>query len=106
MRGEALNEHRTREHYDSLISEAFAQMRKVVRDDGVVTIVFGHGEPEVATPFAPDGPRGLVMTASRPANTESGGQQGKANIETTLTMACRPAPGSAPRQQRDRLKPR
>ena len=39
---------------------------------------------------------GLVMTGSWPANTESGGQQGKANIETTLTMACRPAPAGRP----------
>ena len=47
VRGEAPDEHRTREHYDTLIAEAFAEMRRVVRDDGVVTIVFGHGEPEV-----------------------------------------------------------
>jgi len=98
VRGEAPNEHRTREHYDSLISEAFAQMRKVVRDDGVVTIVFGHGEPEVWQRLLHSMDRaGLVMTASWPANTESGGQQGKANIETTLTMACRPAPTGRPR---------
>jgi adenine-specific DNA methylase len=30
-----------------MAAEAFAQMRQVVRDDGVMTIVFGHGEPEV-----------------------------------------------------------
>lgn len=98
VRGEAPEEHRTRAHYDSLISEAFAQMRKVVRDDGVVTIVFGHGEPEVWQRLLHSMDRaGLVMTASWPANTESGGQQGKANIETTLTMACRPAPAGRPR---------
>lgn len=98
VRGEAPNEHRTREHYDSLISEAFAQMRKVVCDDGVVTIVFGHGEPEVWQRLLHSMDRaGLVMTASWPANTESGGQQGKANIKTTLTMACRPAPTGRPR---------
>lgn len=98
VRGEAPKEHRTREHYDSLISEAFAQMRKVVRDDGVVTIVFGHGEPEVWQRLLHSMDQaGLVMTASWPANTESGGQQGKANIETTLTMACRPAPTGRPR---------
>lgn len=85
-------EHRTRQHYDTLISRAFAEMRRVVRDDGVVTIVFGHGDPEVWQRLlnAITG-AGLVMTGSWPANTESGGQQGKANITTTLTMACRPA---------------
>jgi putative DNA methylase len=97
VRGEAPDEHRTREHYDALIAEAFAQMRRAVRDDGVVTIVFGHGEPEVWQRLLRSIERaGLVMTGSWPANTESGGQQGKANIETTLTMACRPAPGNRP----------
>ncbi|KJK51673.1 DNA methyltransferase [Lentzea aerocolonigenes] len=97
VRGEAPHEHRTRKHYDTLIAEAFAQMRQVVRDDGVVTIVFGHGEPEVWQRLLHSIERaGLVMTGSWPANTESGGQQGKANIETTLTMACRPAPGGRP----------
>ncbi|MGW1687626.1 DUF1156 domain-containing protein [Streptomyces albidoflavus] len=97
VRGEAPDEHRTREHYDTLIADAFAQMRQVVRDDGVVTIVFGHGEPEVWQRLLHSIDRaGLVMTGSWPANTESGGQQGKANIETTLTMACRPAPAGRP----------
>ncbi|MFJ1529747.1 DUF1156 domain-containing protein [Streptomyces mirabilis] len=97
VRGDAPNEHRTREHYDTLIAEAFTQMRQVVRDDGVVTIVFGHGEPEVWQRLLHSIERaGLVMTGSWPANTESGGQQGKANIETTLTMACRPAPFGRP----------
>ncbi|WP_410580162.1 hypothetical protein [Amycolatopsis sp. lyj-108] len=97
VRGEAPDEHRTREHYDTLIAEAFAQMRQVVRDDGVVTIVFGHGEPEVWQRLLHSIERaGLVMTGSWPANTESGGQQGKANIETTLTMACRPAKAGRP----------
>lgn len=90
-------EHRTRQHYDTLISKAFAEMRRVVRDDGVVTIVFGHGDPEVWQRLlgAITG-AGLVMTGSWPANTESGGQQGKANITTTLTMACRPAAPNRP----------
>jgi adenine-specific DNA methylase len=88
-------DHRTRSHYDTNIAAAFAEARRTVKDDGVVTIVFGHGEPEVwQRLLASVGAAGLVMTASWPANTESGGQQGKANIETTLTMACRPAPAN------------
>lgn len=90
-------EHRTREHYDRLISEAFAEMRRVVRDDGVVTIVFGHGDPEVwQRLLGAITAAGLVLTGSWPANTESGGQQGKANITTTLTMPCRPAAPNRP----------
>jgi putative DNA methylase len=35
---------------------------------------------------------GLVLTGSWPARTEHGGAAGSANIVTTLTLACRPAP--------------
>ena len=86
-------EHRTREHYDKLIAQAFKEMCRVVRSSGVVTIVFGHGDPVVwQRLLSAIDSAGLIMTGSWPANTESGGSQGKANIETTLTMACRPAP--------------
>ena len=97
VRGEAPDEHRTREHYDRLMARAFTEMRRVVKNDGVVTIVFGHGEPEVWKRLLDSIQQaGLVMTGSWPANTEDGGQQGKANIKTTLTMACRPAPPDRP----------
>ena len=90
--GKSEHEHRDRAHYDRLIAVAFREMRRVVQNDGVVTIVFGHGEPEVwRRLLGAISQANLVMTGSWPANTESGGQQGKANIETTLTMSCRPA---------------
>ncbi len=90
-------EHRTRDHYDRLITQAFSEMRRVVREDGVVTIVFGHGDPDVwRRLLGALHDAGLVMTGSWPANTEAGGQQGKANIKTTLTMACRPAATNRP----------
>jgi putative DNA methylase len=95
--GKAPGEHRDRHHYDSRIAKAFGEMRRVVREDGVVTIVFGHGEPEVwQRLLGAIQNADLVMTASWPANTEAGGQQGKANIETTLTMSCRPAKPGRP----------
>ena len=97
VRGDAPQEHRTAEHYDRLIRDAFSEARRVVADDGVVTIVFGHGEPEVwQRLLSALADAGLVMTGSWPANTESGSHQGKANIETTLTMSCRPAPDNRP----------
>jgi adenine-specific DNA methylase len=88
------DEHRNRQHYDAHIARAFAEMRRVVSRDGLVTIVFGHGEPEVwQRLLGAISNAGLVMTASWPANTEAGGANGgMASIETTLTMACRPAP--------------
>ena len=90
-------DHRTRQHYDTSIAKAFTEARRVVRPDGVVTIVFGHGDPEVwhrlldAITSA-----GLVLTGSWPAKTEAGGSAGSANIVTTLTMSCRPAPPHRP----------
>jgi len=86
-------DHRTRTHYDATISRAFAEARRVVVPDGVVTIVFGHGDPEVwHRLLGAITKAGLVLTGSWPAKTESGGSTGSANIVTTLTMCCRPAP--------------
>jgi adenine-specific DNA methylase len=96
--GAGPEEHRTREHYDTRIQAAFREAGRVVRKDGLVTIVFGHGEVEVWERLlqAISG-GGLVLTGSWPANTESGSSSGrKANIKTTLTMACRPAPPDRP----------
>ena len=90
-------EHRTREHYDRCIAAALAEARRVVRGDGVVTIVFGHGEPEVwHRLLAAITKGGLFLTGSWPAKTEAGGAAGSANIVTTLTMSCRPAPVGRP----------
>jgi len=95
--GKSPGEHRDREHYDKSIATAFSEMRRVVTDDGLVTIVFGHGEPEVwKRLLGAISSAGLVMTGSWPARTEAGGQQGKANIETTLTMCCRPVTADRP----------
>ena len=90
-------EHRRPELYDSNISLAFSEMRRTVKDDGVVSIVFGHGEPEVWKRLLTAIERaGLVLTGSWPAQTEKGGSAGSANIVTTLTLACRPAPPNRP----------
>lgn len=91
--GKQAGDHRTLEHYDSMISKAYAEMRRVIADDGVVTIVFGHGDLDVWYRMlnALD-QAGLVMTASWPAKTEAGGAgAGSLNIVTTVTMSCRPA---------------
>lgn len=91
------NEHRTPEFYRSKIAEAFAECRRVVHDDGVVSIVFGHGDPDAWRQLLDAiSDAGLVLTGAWPANTEKGGQAGSANIQTTLTLACRPAPPDRP----------
>ncbi|MDX2758197.1 DUF1156 domain-containing protein [Streptomyces europaeiscabiei] len=92
--GGPAGDHRTREHYDSSIARAFAEARRVVTEDGVVTIVFGHGDLEVwHRLLSAISAAGLILTGSWPAKTEAGGASATAaNIVTTLTMACRPAP--------------
>jgi putative DNA methylase len=71
----AENEHRDRAHYDAKISRAFSEARRVVRDEGVVTIVFGHGEPEGwHRLLGAISAAGLVLTGSWPARTEKGGR--------------------------------
>ncbi|MFI5861504.1 DUF1156 domain-containing protein [Streptomyces sp. NPDC051546] len=92
--GGPAGDHRTREHYDSSIARAFTEARRVVADDGVVTIVFGHGDLEVwHRLLSAISAAGLILTGSWPAKTEAGGASATAaNIVTTLTMACRPAP--------------
>ena len=95
--GVSVSDHRTQTFYDSMISKAFAESRRVVTEDGVVTIVFGHGDPEVwHRLLGAISAAGLVLTGSWPAKTEAGGSAGSANIVTTLTMATRPAPPRRP----------
>ncbi|MCY3851370.1 MAG: hypothetical protein OXF75_11325 [Acidimicrobiaceae bacterium] len=90
--GQRIGDHRTREHYDRCITRAVAEARRVVAEGGVVTIMFGHDDPDVwQRLLAAIGEAGLVLTGSWPARTESGSQMGRVNIETTLTLACRPA---------------
>jgi putative DNA methylase len=69
-----------------------------------VTIVFGHGDPEVwHRLLGAITAGGLYLTGSWPAKTESGGRAGSANIVTTLTLSCRPAPASRPAGRVDRV---
>jgi adenine-specific DNA methylase len=90
--GSAVGDHRTADHYDSMIARAFKEAQRVVRADGIVAIVFGHGEPEVWHRLLNAITKArLFLTGSWAAKTEVGGGAGSANIVTTLTLACRPA---------------
>ena len=95
--GNAAGEHRNRAHYDASITKAFAEAARVVTGDGVVSIVFGHGDPDVWHRFLRSvAAADLVLTGSWPARTEARTGGGSANIVTTLTMACRRAPAERP----------
>ena len=97
--GNKEGDHRTKEHYKNCIAKAFDQARRKITPDGVVTIIFGHGDPDVWHDLlAAIDNAGLVLTGSWPARTEraAGPGTGDSNIETTLTLACRPAPSDRP----------
>lgn len=95
--GNAPGEHRNRAHYDKSITQAFREAARTVKDDGVVTIVFGHGDPDVWHRFLGSvAAAGLVLTGTWPARTEANTSGGSANILTTLTMSCRLAPSGRP----------
>jgi putative DNA methylase len=91
--GKQAGDHRTPEHYESLMFIAYQEMRRVVAEDAVITIVYGHGDMDVWNRMLRALNRaGLVMTGSWPAKTEAGGAgAGASNIVTTVTMCCRPA---------------
>ena len=83
-------DHRTEAHYKSSITKAFAQARLKVGSDGVVSIVFGHGDPAAwARVLTAISDAGLVLTGSWPCSTEKGGKQTGEYIDNTIMMACR-----------------
>lgn len=90
--GSVGDDHRTEEHYKTCIMKAFDQAKRKIKSDGVVSIVFGHGDPDawnrLLTAITD---AGLVLTGSWPCSTEKGGKQTGRHIDTTVMMSCRPA---------------
>ena len=91
------DDHRTEAHYKATITKSFDQARLKTRPDGVVSIVFGHGDPDawnrVLTAITD---AGLVLTGSWPCSTEKGGKQTGEYIDNTIMMATRAASPNRP----------
>ena len=95
--GKVGDDHRTEAHYKSCITKAFDQARLKVDADGVVSIVFGHGDPDAwARVLTAISDAGLVLTGSWPCSTEKGGKQTGEYIDNTIMMACRAAAPDRP----------
>ena len=91
------DDHRTEEHYKGCITKAFDQARMKVGSEGVVSIVFGHGDPDAwARVLTAISDAGLVLTGSWPCSTEKGGKQTGEYIDNTIMMACRAAAPDRP----------
>ena len=84
------DDHRTEAHYKNCVTKAFDQARLKVGSGGVVSIVFGHGDPDAwARVLTAISDAGLVLTGSWPCSTEKGGKQTGEYIDNTIMMACR-----------------
>ena len=95
--GKRGDDHRTEAHYKSCITKAFDQARLKVGENGVVSIVFGHGDPDAwARVLTAISDAGLVLTGSWPCSTEKGGKQTGEYIDNTIMMACRAAAPNRP----------
>ena len=89
-----------REWYESRMYEAFFQMKRVIREDGVASVVFAHKDTDrweaLVSALVHAGWR---TTGSWPIATERRQRmrgQGYAALETSVHLICRPRPDDAP----------
>jgi adenine-specific DNA methylase len=84
------------ERYERLLSDAFAEARRVLKADGRMTVIFGHSDPEawkrLLTALTD---AGFVVTSSWPSRTETA-VTGVATISVTVSIGCLVAPGGRP----------
>ncbi len=95
--GSVGDDHRTEAHYKATITKSFGQARLKTRPDGVVSIVFGHGDPDAwSRVLNAIADAGLVLTGSWPCSTEKGGKQTGEYIDNTIMMSTRAAGPNRP----------
>ncbi len=94
--GNAPGEHRTQTFYQKSLSKAFGEARRVLRQDGVLVVVFGHSDPKAWLRLlgALDD-AGFVVTGAWPSRTESA-NTGVASVKVTITIGCRVARSGRP----------
>jgi putative DNA methylase len=86
--------------YQQKMAEIFAECRRVLKDDGVMTLMFTHkatGAWDALTKGLIDA--GFVITASWPINTEAEGSlhiKDKSAANSTIFLVCRPRPEQKP----------
>lgn len=89
-----------RQWYENHMYEAFAQMKRVIREDGVASVIFAHKDTDrweaLVSALVQAGWR---TTGSWPIATERRQRmrgQGYAALETSVHLVCRPRPDDAP----------
>lgn len=83
----------TRDYQDKM-SSIFAECRRVLKDDGIMTVMFTHKDTGAWDALAMSlMDAGFVITASWPVNTEASGSlhiKDKAAANSTIFLVCRP----------------
>ncbi|MCI0658780.1 MAG: DUF1156 domain-containing protein, partial [Acidobacteria bacterium] len=89
-----------RQWYESRMQEAFGQLKRVIREDGIASVVFAHKQTDrweaLVSALVQAGWR---TTGSWPIATERKQRmrgQGYAALETSVHLVCRPRPDNAP----------
>ena len=89
-----------RRFFESCMAKAFAEGRRVLREDGVGSVVFAHKTTEGWEALLSGMIKGgWVITGSWPIATESGSRlraMESAALATSVYLVCRPRPGDAP----------
>ena len=86
--------------YQVKMAEIFSECRRVLKDNGVMTLMFTHkatGAWDALAKGLLDA--GYIITASWPINTEAEGSlhiKGKASAKSTIFLICRPRPARDP----------
>jgi adenine-specific DNA methylase len=89
---DSTGDHRTTDWYEQQMAVAFAEIRRVLKLGGTLTVVFGHSDPAAwRRLLGALREAGFVVTSAWPARTESG-NTGVASIRVTVTIGCRVAP--------------
>jgi adenine-specific DNA methylase len=89
--------------YQQKMAEIFAECRRVLRDDGVMTLMFTHkatGAWDALTKGLIDA--GFAITASWPINSEAEGSlhiKEKSAANSTIFLVCRPRPEQQPEDE-------
>jgi adenine-specific DNA methylase len=91
---------KTTEWYEDTMHRAFAEGRRVLREDGVGSVVFAHKTTEGWEALLSGMIRGgWTITGSWPIATEMGARlraRESAALATSVHLICRPRPGDAP----------
>ncbi|MDE0426535.1 MAG: hypothetical protein OXN25_16920 [Candidatus Poribacteria bacterium] len=91
---------KNREWFEDTMAKAFAEGRRVLRDDGVGSVVFAHKTTEGWEALLSGMIRGgWTITGSWPIATEMGSRlraRDSAALATSIHLICRPRPHAAP----------